>query len=110
MEDSKANSANASAYTAQSSRTAEDEQWAHLPALQRSIVKFIRDQPPHDDGVHVAAIARAVGGEATKIRYVWSSWTSRTSGLCVSSDALDRLMDDGHVYTTIDESHFNLSI
>ncbi|KAJ3520170.1 hypothetical protein NM688_g9200 [Phlebia brevispora] len=83
----------ASAYTAQTGQSASNDQFQHLPAIQRQIVEFILAQPAHDDGVHVAAIARAIGGDASAI-----------------SDALDKLMDDGQVYTTIDESHFNVSV
>ncbi|KAF7792950.1 hypothetical protein EIP86_004053 [Pleurotus ostreatoroseus] len=83
----------ASAYTAQTGQTASNDQFAHLPPIHRKIIEFILSQPAHDDGVHVAAIARAIGGDAQVI-----------------CDALDQLMDDGHVYTTIDESHFNVSV
>jgi len=82
----------ASAY-APGARTAAVDQYAHLPPIQREIINFILLQPTHTEGVHVAAIARAVGGDAHAI-----------------SAALDALMDDGHVYTTSDESHFDVSI
>ncbi|THG98963.1 hypothetical protein EW026_g3304 [Hermanssonia centrifuga] len=83
-----------SAYTAQSHGASANDQFSHLPAIQRNIVNFILAQPMdvRDNGVHVAAIARAIGGDAQSI-----------------SGALDKLMDEGHVYTTIDESHFNVS-
>ncbi|KNZ71816.1 Replication factor A protein 2, partial [Termitomyces sp. J132] len=82
-----------SAYTGQASKITD--QYSHLPPLQQKIVRFIASQPQSEEGVHVSAIARAVGseGDAQKI-----------------SDALDHLMDDGHVFSTIDDSHFNLSI
>jgi len=67
-------------------------EYAHLPGLQRKIVEFILSQPSNDEGVHVAAIARAVQADAIQI-----------------SEALDALMDQGHVYSTIDESHFDVS-
>jgi len=79
-----------SAYTSQS--RAPTNQFAGLPTLQRSIMEFLTSQPYNDEGVHVGAIARAVGGEAGKI-----------------SAALDVLMDEGLVYTTIDDSHFQVS-
>ncbi|PCH37976.1 replication protein A subunit RPA32 [Wolfiporia cocos MD-104 SS10] len=85
--------ANSSAYTAQSHTGAMNSQFAHLPELQRRIVEFIMSQPAKEEGVHVGAIARAVGGQAHAI-----------------SEALDRLMDEGHVFTTIDDSHFKVSI
>ncbi|KAF8965268.1 hypothetical protein BDZ97DRAFT_799072 [Flammula alnicola] len=86
---------NLSAYSAHNTPAAND-QFSHLPALQRAIVKFIMSQPQQDEGVHVGVIAKAIGAsgeDAPKI-----------------SDALERLMDDGHVFTTIDDSHFNVSL
>ncbi|KAI0647061.1 hypothetical protein C8Q79DRAFT_957591 [Trametes meyenii] len=89
-----------SAYTAQSTTAAASTtQFAHLPQLQQQIVNFILSQPRSEEGVHVAAIARhiaATNGAAQK-------------GANVISEALDHLMDQGHVYTTIDESHFSVS-
>jgi len=79
-----------SAYTTQS--RAPTSQFAGLPPLQREIMDFLVAQP-HSEGVHVGAIARAVRGDAAQI-----------------SAALDALMDDGHVYTTLDDSHFQVSI
>lgn len=73
-------------------------------------MEFLAGQPQSDEGVHVGAVARAVGGEAGKIRsgilvyllgfYETHSWRSA---------ALDVLMDEGLVYTTIDDSHFQVS-
>ncbi|TFK42517.1 hypothetical protein BDQ12DRAFT_278987 [Crucibulum laeve] len=82
------------AYANQSSSVANFDEYSHLPALQRSIIRFILEQPHNDEGIHVAAIARAIGtdGDALKI-----------------SQALDQLMDEGHVFSTIDDSHFNVS-
>lgn len=61
---------NASAYTNQS-RSAGNDQFSHLPPLQQSIARFILQQPPTEEGIHVAAIARAIGidGDAQRIRY-----------------------------------------
>lgn len=63
--------------------------------------------PSSAEGIHVSAIARAVGGDAVTIRYgimlhyhpclIWPF-----------SDALDKLTDDGIVYSAADESHFLL--
>ena len=110
-----ARATNASAYSAHASSAASDEQFAHLPVIQRSIIKFIikQNEAGKTDGVHVAAIARAVGGEASAIRYenpLSMHCIGMHSRLSPSSDALDKLMDDGQVYTTIDESHFNVSV
>ncbi|KAF5381079.1 hypothetical protein D9615_004013 [Tricholomella constricta] len=84
----------ASAYTSHHGASNASDQYSHLPALQQKIVRFIDTQPRSDEGVHVSTIARATGfeGDAEKI-----------------SDALDKLMDQGFVYSTIDDSHFNLS-
>ncbi|KAI0810958.1 hypothetical protein BC629DRAFT_1018787 [Irpex lacteus] len=85
---------NGNAYTAQASGAGvQHDAYAHLPPTQRKIVNFILAQANHTEGVHIAAIARAVGGDAVAI-----------------SNALDALMDDGHVYTTSDESHYDVSI
>ncbi|KAH8106991.1 replication protein A subunit RPA32 [Cristinia sonorae] len=81
-----------SAYSAPSHGVSTDH-FANLPPLERKIATFLLNQPSNPDGTHVGAIARAVGGEAAAI-----------------SAALDRLMDEGHVYTTLDESHYNLSV
>ncbi|KAI0082629.1 replication protein A, subunit RPA32 [Panus rudis PR-1116 ss-1] len=81
----------ASAYTAQSNAAVND-QWSGLPPLERDIVRFIANHPHTDEGVNVGAIARAVGGAANSI-----------------SEALDNLLDGGHIYTTIDESHYAVS-
>ena len=44
--------------------------YSDLPPLQQSIVRFIIGQPRSDEGIHVAAIARAIGSgvDAQKIR------------------------------------------
>lgn len=57
-----------SAYTGQASKVSD--QHSHLPPLQQKIVRFIESQPRSEEGVHVSAIARAVGtdGDAQKIR------------------------------------------
>lgn len=83
-----------SAYAAPST-TIQSDSYAHLPKLQQLIVHFMAEQPPSAEGIHVSAIARAVGnagGGAQKI-----------------SAALDSLMDEGLVYTTSDDSHFTLA-
>ncbi len=61
----------ASAYTAQSySNAGGMEQYNQLPPLQRSIIKFIIDNTRGDEGVHVAAILRALNTDRSKIEYV----------------------------------------
>ncbi|KAH0827176.1 N-acetyltransferase B complex non catalytic subunit-domain-containing protein [Lanmaoa asiatica] len=78
------------AYSAQPTSSSSD-QFSHLPKLHHSIITFIQAQPSNAEGIHVSAIARAVGGDAVTI-----------------SDALDKLTDDGIVYSAADESHFLL--
>lgn len=62
-------------------------------------MEYIVAQPDVVEGVHVATIARGVatapGGsrDAEKI-----------------AEALQKLMDDGHIYTTLDESHFKSAV
>jgi len=87
---------NLSAYSAQSNSTGLPDQFGHLPQLQRAIINFIISQPPQEEGIHVAAIAKAIGASGEDARKI--------------SDALDKLMDDGHVFTTIDDSHFSVSL
>ncbi|GLB34890.1 putative replication protein A, subunit RPA32 [Lyophyllum shimeji] len=89
-----ASGAAASAYTSPQAVSSAPDEYSHLPPLQQKIIRFISAQPRSDEGVHVSSIARATGtqGDAEKI-----------------SDALDKLMDEGLVYSTIDDSHFNLS-
>ncbi|KAG2157200.1 replication protein A subunit RPA32 [Suillus clintonianus] len=85
--------AGSSAYAAQSNApAANNNQYSHLPKLEYAIITFLQSQPTNEEGVHVGAVARAVGGNAVTI-----------------SNALDKLMDDGLVFTTIDDSHFKVA-
>jgi len=79
-------------YTATTTVGGGSDQYAGLPPLHRRILEFIKVQPEATEGVHVAKVAREIREEAEKI-----------------SDALDKLMDDGYVFTTLDESHFACS-
>lgn len=81
-----------SPYSAQPIQSAGSDQYAHLPQLHRAIVAFMQREPPSEAGVHVGAIARAVGGDAVSI-----------------SDALDKLSDEGLAFSTIDDSHYQLA-
>ncbi|KAI0797996.1 hypothetical protein C8Q75DRAFT_709149, partial [Abortiporus biennis] len=81
-----------SAYQNQT-HAATSDQYSHLPPLERAICVFLLEQPPNDEGIHVGNIARAVQGSPNDI-----------------SAALDKLLDDGHIYTTLDESHYALSV
>ncbi|KAI0362110.1 replication protein A subunit RPA32 [Trametes cingulata] len=89
-----------SAYTAQpTTAAANTTQFAHLPPLQREIIAFILSQPKSDEGIHVAAIARHIAA---------TSGGDQKDAAAISQ-ALDQLMDQGHVYSTIDDSHFSVS-
>jgi len=68
------------------------DEYSHLPPVPRSIVQFMRNQPQRPEGVHVGAIAKAVGADAESIE-----------------QGLERLMDDGIIFSTIDETHFRVS-
>jgi replication factor A2 len=52
--------------------TAISDEYSHRPKLEQDICQFIAEQPANDAGIHVAAIAQAVGGggDAHRIRYV----------------------------------------
>ncbi|KIK59723.1 hypothetical protein GYMLUDRAFT_201150 [Collybiopsis luxurians FD-317 M1] len=89
----------ASAYTVQSSGGANNDmaEYEHLPVIQREIIKAILSQPEADEGgVDVGVISKSVqavpGVNPNAI-----------------SDALDALMDAGHIYSTSDDSHFQVS-
>jgi len=69
--------------------------FANLPPIQRLIMNFILAQPDTPEGVHVAAIARGI-----------ASMPGGSGDAAMIADALDKLMDDGNVYSSIDESHF----
>ena len=60
-----------SAYGAQNNSTGVNDQFSHLPNLQRSIVRFIMSQPTREEGIHVGKIAQAIGTgiDPTAIRY-----------------------------------------
>lgn len=79
--------------------------------LQQKIARFISNQPRSDEGVHVSIIARAIGkeGDAEKIRSEQQFGKCGSNANSRDSDALDKLMDEGLVYSTIDDSHFNIS-
>ncbi|KAI0273735.1 hypothetical protein BC834DRAFT_225016 [Gloeopeniophorella convolvens] len=81
-----------SAYSAQAHQSEVKDQYSHLPPLSRSIVQFMLKQPPRPEGVHVGAIVRTTGADADAIE-----------------QALGRLMDDGIIFSTIDEEHFKMS-
>lgn len=57
-----------SAYMTQgSSNTSDNNRFAHLDPLSKKIMDFMVSQPDTEEGIHVAAIARATGGDAVVI-------------------------------------------
>ncbi|KAF9535278.1 hypothetical protein CPB83DRAFT_1641 [Crepidotus variabilis] len=78
-----------------SQNAAAMEQFSNLPAFKRSIVQYILSQATREEGIHVGVIARAIGSSEADANQI--------------SQALDELMDEGIVFTTIDDSHFNVS-
>lgn len=60
-----------SAYSAQNNASTANDQFAHLPPLQRSIMKFLMSQPPQDEGIHVAVIAKAIAGTHDDANKIW---------------------------------------
>ncbi|EKM82623.1 hypothetical protein AGABI1DRAFT_111214 [Agaricus bisporus var. burnettii JB137-S8] len=82
-----------SAYQLDNSMDIRDE-YSHLPPLEQQIIRYLISQD-QKDGVHVANIARAIGKsdeDADKL-----------------STAMDSLMDNGHLFNTIDDCHFAVS-
>jgi len=85
-----------SAYSAGGQTTlAEKANYAHLPVLERTILECIQSGPKREDGINVEYIAKRVCSGSVSANDL--------------STALDRLMDDGHIYSTIDESHFMIA-
>jgi len=75
-----------------------DDHAANLPPFQRAVYQAIVANRGSMEGVHVGTIARtlqASQGQKANAKEV--------------SDALDVLMDEGLVYSTIDESHYDLA-
>ncbi|KAJ7449884.1 hypothetical protein FB451DRAFT_1286873 [Mycena latifolia] len=57
-----------------------------------NVVRYLSSLPPNPEGFFVGDIAKALKVDAMEL-----------------SDTVDRLIDDGHVFTTIDESHIQLA-
>ncbi|KIJ57002.1 hypothetical protein M422DRAFT_198364 [Sphaerobolus stellatus SS14] len=88
----------ASVYTAGAVQAPQDNaNYAHLPPLERSILECMQSAPRTDEGVNVNYIVGRLSQQGT-----------RANANEISS-ALDRLMDEGHIYTTIDDSHFMIA-
>ncbi len=106
----KVNGSSADAYKSPSaSMNANAGKWAKLPPVQRKIIEHMLAQPPTSEGINVATIACAIGGDAKTIRSVKIPNGLFKCSICSVSAALDALMDDGHIFSTIDDSHFKVS-
>jgi replication factor A2 len=55
-----------SAYTTQS--TSGGNNPANVSSVEQQIIQVILNHPQHKEGVHIAAIARAIGGDPHVIR------------------------------------------
>jgi replication factor A2 len=83
--------------------------------MQKRIVKFMLEAEPSDDGISVSEIVsglRTGGHTADAIRYDLISFLFLLYECDMNvflSSALDSLLDEGHVYTTLDDAHFQLS-
>ena len=82
-----------SGYAIQSNADLINSQWAHLPELSQKILHFMKNQPETAEGVNSTAIARAMQTNAMAI-----------------DQAMEQLMDDGLIFSTIDEMHFKLAM
>jgi len=82
-----------SAYTAGGTGGAATEAYPDLDDLQRAIMTWMKNSAAGDEGLHVVAIAQGVakrfGMDAATI-----------------SGAIDRLLDDGYIFQTVDDEHY----
>ncbi|KLO09683.1 nucleic acid-binding protein [Schizopora paradoxa] len=73
--------------------------YSGLQPTQRCIMEFINSQPDTMEGIHITAIARGV-----------ASMAGNSVDAAEIASALDKLMDEGHVYSSIDDSHFKAAV
>ena len=99
---------NYSNYTATSTTKVGSSNLEGVSAVGRKIMEFMYSQPQTEQGVHVAAITRAVQKDADTIRCVTVASSCYVILTCLSN-ALDELMETGNLFSTIDESHFGVS-
>jgi len=71
------------------------EQFAHLPPMEKKIVFYIINSAPDEQGIHVSALTKGLGQNVNAADV---------------SDALDRLTEAGHIFNTVDEFHYNVSM
>ncbi|KAJ7940560.1 replication protein A subunit RPA32 [Mycena leptocephala] len=78
-----------SAYTIQSKPT---QAQALFSSMANEVVQYLSTAPPNPEGIFVGDIAKGLNCNAMEL-----------------SDTVDRLIDEGHVFTTIDDSHIQLA-
>ncbi|KAJ7046858.1 hypothetical protein C8F04DRAFT_938557, partial [Mycena alexandri] len=59
-----------------------------------AVVQYLSTAPPNPEGFHVGDVAKALNLSANAMEL---------------SDTVDKLIDDGHIFTTIDDSHIQLA-
>jgi len=88
----------ASAYApgiASSGARAQPDPWGHLSPMERKIVYYIINSAPPEDGIHVSVLTKGLGQNVNAADV---------------SDALERLTEAGHIFNTVDEFHYNVSM
>ncbi|KAJ7774502.1 replication protein A subunit RPA32 [Mycena maculata] len=78
-----------SAYTVQSRPTNSGGLFSEMAD---KVVRYLSSLPPNPQGTYVGDIAKAMKTDSMEL-----------------SDTVDKLIDDGHVFTTIDDSHIQLA-
>ncbi|CCA74860.1 related to RFA2-DNA replication factor A, 36 kDa subunit [Serendipita indica DSM 11827] len=80
-----------------------DSMYAHLAVLDRGIIRFIKDNPPTSEGYHVRQIIKAV-------KPLVNEETSKTGEdpADAFAAAIQRLIEEGLLFSTLDEHHYNL--
>lgn len=80
-------------YAGGNTNAAASDTFSDLPPLHRSLMQYIvgrvRAEGAGEEGVHVEACIRATGASDKEIR-----------------DAIAQLLEDGHVYETIDDNQY----
>ncbi|KAJ7774914.1 hypothetical protein B0H16DRAFT_79469 [Mycena metata] len=66
----------------------------YFSPMADAVVQFLSTAPPNDEGFHVGEVAKALNLSANAMEL---------------SDTVDKLIDDGHIFTTIDDSHIQLA-
>ncbi|KAJ7172405.1 replication protein A subunit RPA32 [Mycena filopes] len=78
-----------SAYTIQSRPAVAQK---YFSPMADEVVRYLSTAPPNPEGIHVGEVAKALNANAMEL-----------------SDTVDQLIDEGHIFTTIDDSHIQLA-